>query len=128
MLSVDLVTAILVATLGAGTPLALAAIGELVSERAGVLNLGVEGMMLVGAAVGFVATAESGSMVIGILAGMGAGIGRVWPDPGVFRGHPDEDRGLADDGVSRIEYRADRSGSGSVPTDGGGIRVGAVAR
>ena len=74
MLSVDLVTAILVATLGAGTPLALAAIGELVSERAGVLNLGVEGMMLVGAAVGFVATAESGSMVIGILAGMGAGI------------------------------------------------------
>lgn len=75
MLSVDLVTAILVATLGAGTPLALAAIGELVSERAGVLNLGVEGMMLVGAAVGFAATAESGSMVIGILAGMGGGIG-----------------------------------------------------
>ena len=75
MLSVDLLTAILVATLGAGTPLALAAIGELVSERAGVLNLGVEGMMLVGAAVGFVATAESESMVIGILAGMGAGIG-----------------------------------------------------
>ncbi len=74
MLSVDLLTAILVATLGAGTPLALAAIGELVSERAGVLNLGVEGMMIVGAAVGFVATAESGSMVIGILAGMGAGI------------------------------------------------------
>jgi len=74
MLSVDLMTAILVATLGAGTPLALAAIGELVSERAGVLNLGVEGMMIVGAAVGFVATAESGSMVIGILAGMGAGI------------------------------------------------------
>jgi len=75
MQSVDLLTAILVATLGAGTPLALAAIGELVSERAGVLNLGVEGMMLVGAAVGFVATAESESMVIGILAGMGAGIG-----------------------------------------------------
>jgi len=75
MQSVDLLTAILVATLGAGTPLALAAIGELVSERAGVLNLGVGGMMLVGAAVGFVATAESESMVIGILAGMGAGIG-----------------------------------------------------
>lgn len=65
----DLVVAILLATLAAGTPLVLAALGELVAERTGVLNLGVEGMMLVGAATGFAAAAETGSVLAAAVAG-----------------------------------------------------------
>ena len=51
---------ILVGTLAAATPLIFAGLGELVVERTGVLNLGVEGMMLVGAIAGFAAAAETG--------------------------------------------------------------------
>jgi general nucleoside transport system permease protein len=69
----DPLVAILAATLGAGTPLVFAALGELVTERAGVLNLGVEGMMLVGAVAAFAATAGTGHVWIGVLAGMAAG-------------------------------------------------------
>ena len=65
--------ALLVATLRAATPLILAGLGELVAERSGVLNLGVEGMMLVGAAVGFITTATTGSIALGLLAAAGAG-------------------------------------------------------
>ena len=67
------VAAIAVATLRAATPLVLAGFGELVAERSGVLNLGVEGMMLVGAASGFFATAATGNLVIGFLVAMLAG-------------------------------------------------------
>jgi general nucleoside transport system permease protein len=56
----------------AGTPLLLAGIGEQISEKAGVLNIGIEGMMLLGAYVGFVAAYYSGSFWVGFLAG-GAG-------------------------------------------------------
>lgn len=52
----------------AATPILLAAIGELVVERAGVLNLGVEGMMIVGAITGFAAAVETGSPWVGFLA------------------------------------------------------------
>ena len=69
----EIVVAILVATLRAATPLMLAGFGELVTERSGVLNLGVEGMMLMGASVGFIATVASGSMLVGLLAAMLAG-------------------------------------------------------
>jgi general nucleoside transport system permease protein len=62
-----------VLTLAAGTPLLYAALGELVTERAGVLNLGVEGMMLVGAVTGFIASSTSGSAWLGVGAGMLAG-------------------------------------------------------
>ncbi len=58
----------------AATPLALAALGELVTERAGVLNLGVEGTMLVGAVVGFAVMATTGSHTLGVLAGCAAGV------------------------------------------------------
>jgi len=58
----------------ASTPLLLAAIGELVVERSGVLNLGVEGMMAVGAVCGFGAALATGSPLIGILAAIGAGM------------------------------------------------------
>ncbi len=68
------ILAILVATLRAGTPLVLAALGELVTEKSGVLNLGVEGMMLVGAVVAIIATLGTGSYEFGVLAGTLAGL------------------------------------------------------
>ncbi|MFN0193417.1 MAG: ABC transporter permease [Aestuariivirga sp.] len=58
----------------ASTPLLFAAIGELVVERSGVLNLGVEGMMVMGAVCGFAATLLTGSTFIGVLAAILAGI------------------------------------------------------
>ena len=61
---------ILVGTLAAATPLLFAGLGELVVERTGVLNLGVEGLMLVGAIAGFAAAAETG---YGAAAGLPAG-------------------------------------------------------
>jgi len=56
-----------------GTPLAFAALGELISERAGVINLGVEGMMLVGAVVGFAVGIHTGSIFLAMVAGALAG-------------------------------------------------------
>jgi ABC-type uncharacterized transport system permease subunit len=53
----------------AGLPLLLAGLGEQISEKAGVLNIGLEGMMLIGAYTGFVATYRTGSFWIGFLAG-----------------------------------------------------------
>jgi ABC-type uncharacterized transport system permease subunit len=58
----------------ASTPLLLAASGELVAERSGVLNLGVEGMMIVGAACGFAGAYVTGSTVVGSLCGVLAGV------------------------------------------------------
>ncbi|MEM9009850.1 MAG: ABC transporter permease [Pseudomonadota bacterium] len=60
--------ALAAALLAAATPLAFAAIGELVVEKSGVLNLGVEGMMIVGAICGFAVAVESGSPTLGVLA------------------------------------------------------------
>jgi simple sugar transport system permease protein len=60
---------IIVLTLAAGTPLVFAALGELVVEKSGVLNLGVEGMMLVGAIASFVVAAKTGAPWLGVGAG-----------------------------------------------------------
>ncbi len=57
----------------ASTPLLLASAGELVVERSGVLNLGIEGMMIVGAACGFGGAYLSGSIAVGALCGIAAG-------------------------------------------------------
>jgi general nucleoside transport system permease protein len=70
---VELAEAIILSVLAASTPLLIAATGELVTERSGVLNLGVEGMMIVGAACGFAGAWLSGSIVVGALAGIVAG-------------------------------------------------------
>jgi ABC-type uncharacterized transport system permease subunit len=70
---VELVEAIILSVLAASTPLLIAATGELVAERSGVLNLGVEGMMIVGAACGFGAAWLSGSIVVGSVCGVIAG-------------------------------------------------------
>nr|WP_246820500.1 ABC transporter permease [Bradyrhizobium iriomotense] len=68
-----MVEAIILAVLAASTPLLIAATGELVTERSGVLNLGVEGMMIVGAACGFAGAWLTGSILIGALFGIVAG-------------------------------------------------------
>ncbi|MGM4989227.1 ABC transporter permease [Tardiphaga sp. 841_E9_N1_2] len=70
----ELLEAIILAVLAASTPLLLAASGELLVERAGVLNLGVEGMMIVGAACGFAGAWATGSTFIGALCGIFAGV------------------------------------------------------
>ena len=61
------------AALLAATPLLIAGLGELVTEKSGVLNLGVEGMMLMGAVLGFIVALESGSFFWGVLAAAGVG-------------------------------------------------------
>src|ERR1700760_2855069 len=68
-----LLEAIILSVLAASTPLLLAAAGELVVERSGVLNLGVEGMMIMGAACGFAGAYLTGSTFAGALAGIAAG-------------------------------------------------------
>lgn len=68
-----LAEAIILAVIAASTPLLLAAAGELVVERAGVLNLGVEGMMIMGAACGFAGAYLTGSTFVGALCGIAAG-------------------------------------------------------
>src|SRR5262249_13273334 len=68
-----LAEAIILSVLAASTPLLLAAAGELVAERAGVLNLGIEGMMIMGAACGFAGAYMTGSTFIGALCGIAAG-------------------------------------------------------
>jgi simple sugar transport system permease protein len=60
------------ATLNAGTVLALAALGLLVNEKAGIVNLGAEGLMLCAALAAFVTVVHTGSDLLGFLAGMGA--------------------------------------------------------
>jgi ABC-type uncharacterized transport system permease subunit len=57
----------------AGTPLIFAATGEIVAERSGVFNLGVEGMMLVGAVSGFITAVRSGDLLLAVAVAVGAG-------------------------------------------------------
>lgn len=70
----SLILSVFARMLVAGTPLLLGTVGEIYSERAGILNLGVEGMMAVGAVAGFGVAQLSGNMWLGILAAGIAGI------------------------------------------------------
>jgi general nucleoside transport system permease protein len=70
----DVWYAVLLTIVTASTPLLLAAIGELVVERSGVLNLGVEGMMVMGAVAGFGAALLTGSPYLGVVAAIVAGM------------------------------------------------------
>ncbi|MCY1668792.1 ABC transporter permease [Rhizobium sp. SL86] len=65
-----MIEAILLTIITAATPLVIAAIGELVTERAGVLNLGVEGMMIMGAVCAFAGSYLTGVPLFGVLAGI----------------------------------------------------------
>lgn len=64
---------LIAALMVAATPILLAAIGELVVEKAGVLNLGVEGMMITGAVAGFAVAVMTRNPYLGMLAAMGGG-------------------------------------------------------
>ena len=68
-----IIEAILLTIITAATPLVISGLGELVTERAGVLNLGVEGMMVMGAVSAFAATAITGSPYVGVVAGIVVG-------------------------------------------------------
>lgn len=69
----DSIALLLAATLSAGTILAIAALGLLINEKAGVVNLGAEGMMLCAAIAGFAAVVHTGNAWLGFAAGMAAG-------------------------------------------------------
>jgi len=71
---IDLITNVLYAMVRTGTPLLIVALGELVCERSGVLNLGQEGMMLMGAVVGFIVTLTTGSLMLGFILAIVAGM------------------------------------------------------
>ena len=64
---------LIAAALNAGTVLAIASLGLLINEKAGIVNLGAEGMMLCAAIAGFAAVVHTGSDTVGFIAGMGAG-------------------------------------------------------
>ncbi|MCY4150004.1 MAG: ABC transporter permease [Gammaproteobacteria bacterium] len=72
---VDILIPAIITIITASTPLVYAALGEMIAEKSGVLNLGVEGMMLMGAVTGFIAVTQTSSVMIGILAAMLAGAG-----------------------------------------------------
>lgn len=72
-MTIDTLVSIFVAAIAAGTPLVYAALGELITEKSGVLNLGVEGMMLVGAVTAFIVKANTESLFLAVLGGMAAG-------------------------------------------------------
>lgn len=69
----DLVVPFLAGTMAAATPLVFAALGELITEKSGVLNLGVEGMMLLGAIAAFAGATTGGSLALGVVCGALAG-------------------------------------------------------
>ena len=72
-MTVDSTVLVLLTIISAATPLLFASAGELVVEKSGVLNLGIEGMMLAGAVSAFAVTVTTGSGVLGVLAGALAG-------------------------------------------------------
>lgn len=74
LVSATFVTVFLVTVLAQAMPLILAATGETIGEQAGVLNLGIEGVMLIGAYSGFVATLVTGNFWLGMLAGAVGGV------------------------------------------------------
>jgi len=73
-MDLDLLSNIFYAMVRTGTPLLLVALGELVCEKSGVLNLGQEGMMLFGAVIGFIVALSTGNLWLGVLLAMAAGM------------------------------------------------------
>jgi ABC-type uncharacterized transport system permease subunit len=73
-MNATVLVSMLATSVAAASPLLLAALGELVVERSGVLNLGIEGIMLVGALTAVAATLGSGSVLVGIVCAIAAGM------------------------------------------------------
>src|SRR3546814_3667453 len=73
-MDIDLLSNIFYAMIRCGTPLLLVALGELICEKSGVLNLGQEGRMLFGAVIGFIVAFNSGNLWLGVLLAMAAGM------------------------------------------------------
>jgi len=71
--SIDYTIAVFITVVGASTPILLAGLGELVTEKSGVLNLGVEGMMLIGAIAGFATMDLTGNPWLAVVVAAGAG-------------------------------------------------------
>ena len=72
-MTIDFLVAALMTIITASTPLVFAAVGEIVAEKSGVLNLGVEGMMIVGAIGAFATGIVTGDPVLAVLAGAASG-------------------------------------------------------
>ncbi|GAB7079628.1 ABC transporter permease [Megalodesulfovibrio paquesii] len=72
-MTLDMLMPLLAAAIQSGAPILLATVGEIITERSGTLNLGVEGMMLCGALAGFVVSLHTGSPWLGAAAGCAAG-------------------------------------------------------
>lgn len=74
----EVILSILQRTLVAGTPLLIATVGEIICERSGVLNLGVEGMMAVGAVTAFIVAHHTGNPWLGLCVAIAAGMLLAW--------------------------------------------------
>ncbi len=74
LFSIAFLSGLMGATMRMATPIIYATLGEILTERAGVLNLGIEGTMLMGAMTGFLVTFSSGSLWLGVLAAAGVGM------------------------------------------------------
>lgn len=74
-MSAAVIASVLATTLALGPSVLYATLGEIVGQRTGIVNLGIEGVMLIGASVGFVSAVGTGSAALGVLAGAGAGCG-----------------------------------------------------
>jgi len=72
-MNIDFVIAVFITVVGASTPILFAGLGELVTEKSGVLNLGVEGMMLIGAIAGFATVDLTGNPWLAVLVAAAAG-------------------------------------------------------
>jgi len=72
--SITFITGLLAATLRMSTSIILATLGEIITERSGVLNLGIEGTMLFGAAIGFLTTLATGNLWLGVMMAALAGM------------------------------------------------------
>ncbi|MEA1968257.1 MAG: ABC transporter permease, partial [Thermodesulfobacteriota bacterium] len=70
----EIIISVLQRTLIAGTPLLLGTVGEIICERSGILNLGVEGVMAVGAVVAFIVTFTTANPWLGLMAAIAAGM------------------------------------------------------
>ncbi|MGD9016009.1 MAG: ABC transporter permease [Desulfobacterales bacterium] len=73
-MTAEMIVPLLAAAIQSGTPILFATLGEILTERGGILNLGVEGMMIVGAFAGFLVAKATGSPALGFLASGAAGL------------------------------------------------------